>query len=403
MSLAITATKTRFRFDSPILPEYTVTGIVHIGRVFIYAKDAVNLYVSITNSTPFSYEPTNQSANRTLQVRDVYRPSWTLGTNVSLDSSDPLKSTANSNSGAYIGSLPNNCSIEGSPTSLDKKCGVSLQSGSVDYTENAEHCIIFQEDGLMAVYEAGVRKEATLRSYQDDDIGLIDKQGDIIRYYLVRDGILHLLRTTRSQLDNSDIKGVIILYHIGAKLENAFVFNDVSITKTLEVVGVFSDLQGWFNDYIINPTAVSLVAQDNNPEFTYNNAKKTIRQLTAARNLVNREERREFVNFYNYHITDKEFIFIDYAKRDTNNKPEWFWARFGSGFGDKTRAGCVNEENVLIVETFRNDIIPLEIIDTDPPTMPELTGVIDGWEWTESTDEVSDASAITYFIEIDIA
>ena len=403
MALGLTLSKTRFRHDSPFPPIITPTGITDIGRLFIYGKGAVNLYEAVANSAEYEYQPSNESITRQIQLRNVHRPTWTLGTNVSLVSSDPKKATANSDSGAYIASLGATCSIEGKVTTLDKKCGVSLQSGTVNYDEanaTCEMALIFQADGLMAVYEGGVRIEYTLKPYQIDDIGLIDKQGDIVRYYLVRDNILHLIRTTRSKVDDSDVKGVIILYHIDAQLTEAYTLTD-SLTKSMEIVAVVDDFQGWFNDYNILPTAESLLAQDNNPQFTYPNHKQTLRQLSADRSVVNKADRRKFVDFYNFHNTGKEFIFIDKAKKDANNKNEWFWARFTSGFGDKSRRSCLYAENAVITETFRLDNIPLEILDEEPPTMPELTAGEDGWSWTESVDDVSDSADITYIIKID--
>lgn len=404
MALALTISKTRYRYDSPILPVAIPTGITDVGRLFIYGKNAVNLYETVTNSAEYEYHPSNQSVTRQIQLRNVHRPSWTLGSHVSLVSSDPKKSTANDADGSYIGSLGANCSIEGKATAIDKKCGVSLQSGSVQYDESNASCemaLIFQADGLLAVYELGVRIEYTLTPYQVGDIGLIDKQGDIVRYFLVRNNVLRLIRTTRSKVSDSDVKGVLILYNIDAQLSEAYTLTD-SLTKTLEVVAVLDKFQGWFNDYNILSTADSLLAQDNNPQFTYPNNKQTIRQLSADLNLVDKTERRLYVDFFNFHNTGQEFIFIDKAKKDGNNKFEWFWARFTSGFGDKSRrGGCLFAESAVITETFRLDNIPLEIIDEDPPTMPELTAGVDSWTWTESVDDISDSADITYIIEID--
>lgn len=374
MALGLSQTKTRFRFDSPIAPEITATGITNVGQLMI-AKD---LYVTVVNSTPYTYNPPNQSENKTIQLRNVARPTWTLGTNVALDSSDPKKSTANSDSGANVASLnATNCAIEGKTTAVNLLCGISLQTGTVTYSKDdasAEHCLIFQDDGYCAVYENGVRFDYTLTEYAIGDVGVIDKQGSIIRYYLIQSGVMKLLRTTRSKLTDADIKGVVILYHINAKLSEAYIYANESISSSIETIGVLENFQNWENDYSIVSTAEILQMQDGNPNFTFSNSKKRLRSLNASRLLTKTDlglgKRLDYIDFFNFHGIEKEFIFIDRARLDVNDEVEWFWARFASPFGDKMRSQCLSVDNAQIIETFRKDKIILEFVDTEAPTAP---------------------------------
>lgn len=245
MALGLSQTKTKFRYDSPVVPQITATGITNFGKLMI-AKD---LYETVVNSVAYTYNPPNQSDDKAIQLRNVARPTWTLGTNVALDANDPKKSTADSDSGANVSALnATNCAIEGKTTSVSLLCGLSLQTGTVQYSKDnasAEHCLIFQADGYCAVYENGVRFDYTLTAYAVGDVGLIDKQGTIIRYYLIQSGVMKLLRTTRSKLTDSDIKGVIILYHINAKLSEAYIYANESISSSIETIGVLDGFQDW--------------------------------------------------------------------------------------------------------------------------------------------------------------
>ncbi len=361
MSLALSTTKTRFRYDSPVTPIITPTGITDVGKL----KINQDFYDTVTNSADYNYHPLNQTDYKIIELRNVLRPSWSLGTNVSIVSSDPKKSTTNSNSGASISALETNCSIEGKATATNLLSGVSLQSGTVSFDKDSsdiEHALIFQENGVIAVYEAGNRIDYTQRNYQVNDIGLIDKQGSIIRYFLVRNGVIQLLRATRSKLDDDDIKGVIILYHIDAQLSEAYIYVDEKTSLTIETIGVLENFQDWFNDWSLTSTAESLVAQDGNISSTFSNGKKRIRSLSATRNVINKTDAEVFRQFFEYHGNEKDFIFIDKAK------DEWFWATFASPFGNKSRPSCLAAENASVIESFRKDVILLE--DVIPPSIP---------------------------------
>lgn len=356
MPLAITLSKTRFRFDSLVKPSITATGITNVGKILV-ARDA---YLPISNSTPYEYSPLNQTDEKVIELRNVARPTWSLGSNVSLDASDPKKSTANSDSGASVSALNStNCAIEGAATAVNLKCGISLQSGSVAYNESGEHCLIFGDNGIVSVWENGSQLHYTQRAYAVGDIGLIDKQGSVVRYYLMSDGVLHLLRTTRSRLTDADIKGVVILYHINAKLSGAYIYANESTSASIETFGVLSNFQDWQNDFAFTSTAEVLTMQDGNKSYTFANSKKRLRTINATRNVVSKEDREKFLAFFDYHGVEKDFIFVDNARKDASDAGAEFWANFASPFGDKARSSCLSAESAVIVESFRKDIVLL--------------------------------------------
>jgi hypothetical protein len=399
MPLGLATSKTRFRYDSPIKPEITPSGITNIGKLRV----GFDLYETVTNAVAYEYDPPNQTDTKTIELRNVLRPAWDLGANVSLVSSDPKKSTANSNSGASFSALDPNCSIEGKIADTGLICGVSLQTGTVSYDKasaDVEHALMSEGNGYVAVYELGVRLDYTLTRCQTNDIILIDKQDTVVRYLLVRGGAITILRQTRSKLTDGDIKGVLILYSIDAQLTEAYVYENEKTSLTLETFGVLENFQDWFNDFSTQSTAETLLAQDNTPHFTFPNGKKRIRVLNATRNVVSKTDARTFQEFFDHHGIEKDFIFVDQAKKDVDNEATWFWAKFASPFGNKTRPSCLAAETAIIQESFKKDVIPLEGGTPDLPTGLALT--VDGLDFTAEWDENTnpDYEIVEYILEL---
>lgn len=408
MALGITTTKKKFRFDSPYLPVLTPTGITQVGKIMFHTDK----YVTVTNATPYNWQPKNETKINNVKLRNVFFPSWTYGANVSQSGNGLQKGAGEETaSGAvYSTLLGDNCSIEAKITALTTG-GISLQAGVIgDYdifSGNVEHAIVLTTDGFQGVgyiYELGLEKSAF--KYSVGQKILIEKTGSVIRYYLIdSDKNMRLLRTTRSKL--SETRAVAHIYTASVKLDTVYVWNGEETTIQIETIGVLENMQGWFDDFFHNSTADSIQMQDNNTLSTFTNSKKRVRSLSATRTAAPKAQRQGFVDFFNFHGTEIEFLFIDRARKDPNtNAPTEFWAKFVAPFGDKVRASCLSAHQAQIVETYRKDFIPLEYIDLDPPTIPQnnILTVNSSSQMTGSWNASTDLVGVTaYEVEISIA
>ncbi len=369
MALAISVDQTIWRADSVEYPRITSSGYTY-GLLKIGEEQYVEGI-----SSPADWHFLNKS-NRSLPliVREGIAPTWThsgtAGTGYG-----PLAATAGAPAngvGAYDATALNatNCSIEGRVINADRSVGISLQNGDAtvvhDYTgANAKHAMYFQNTngepfGQGTIWEAGsIVTHGGYFQYALNDKGLIEKTGDIVRYYLVKpDYSMILLRTTRSKLTAAPKAEVKIYGATGSAIDHIITTSNDEASTTIEIIGVLENFQDWKNDFFRSSNADAIQMANNEPEFTYPNPKKRLRSLSA--NLASRSKTQAlaFEAFFDWHGMEKEFLFVDKAKTDANSNPTEWWARFSSPLGDKTSAACIYSHQATITESYRRDYIP---------------------------------------------
>lgn len=255
---------------------------------------------------------------------------------------------------AKLGTNPN--VPDGSPV-----YGLSLQnsSGSIhqDPTNVAvSHAMRFDDNGQCIIFENGAICGYFRAAYVQT--AMIELTSGVVRYYFIyADGSMKLLRTTRSKLTSAP-KATIMLYAPDVQVTDVWVMSNAQTTQSFESIGALYNFQDWFNEYALASTAEAIQMADNNPQFTFPNHKKRLRTLQANLNRRELSDRLAFIEFFNYHGTEKEFIFVDNARKDSNGNREEFWARFGSPLSDKMRASCISAAAATIIESYRNDYIP---------------------------------------------
>jgi hypothetical protein len=224
-----------------------------------------------------------------------------------------------------------NCCIEAKTVAAGMSCSISLQSGIVSHdfftSADIEHCLVFGTGGLMSVYEKGVPK--CVIEYAAGDSGLIEKRGDIVKYYKISTaGVLKLLRSTRSKLTDSDVIAEVMLYSTNSSLSNIFVNSGDETRKIFQVFSVLSEFQDWSNQGTVESLGEKTITKDKNELTTYFSSQKNIRSIAINLEWRYLEEYKEFENFYRWHDTEKEFIFKDLARHIE------FFAKFAAPLQD---------------------------------------------------------------------
>jgi hypothetical protein len=76
----------------------------------------------------------------------------------------------------------------------------------------------------------------------------------------------------------------------------------------------------------------------------------------------------DYEDFFNWHGNEKEFLFVDRARKDRQNSAQEFFAKFSGEFSDKTLNACVFDNSVVVMETFRKGQV-IQFDDTTPPAV----------------------------------
>jgi hypothetical protein len=307
--------KNAHRTDSSTLPVITALGIVNVGKIKLGEQN----YARISNGRGFTWNVANRTHLKEVCLKNVFRPSWVRDEGIDPTSGgDLIKSGATAFTGAYFIVNQSNCGIEAKTVSTSLTAAISLQTGSVsqDFFTSAdvEHCIVFGNGGLASVYEKGAAKTAF--PYLAGDTGLIEKRGDIVKYYKISaDGVMTLIRSTRSKLIDADIKACVLLYPTGAALDSIFVWSGEEIKKPFQIFAVLEEFQDWSNAGTLESLGETTYRKDKRPLVTFFSGQRTLRSLAVNLEWRFIEEYKEFENFYIWHDLDKEFIFKDLARK----------------------------------------------------------------------------------------
>lgn len=170
--------------------------------------------------------------------------------------------------------------------------------------------------------------------------------------------------------------------------DNGVLFDDIAITQTyetetsIETVGVLEDFQDWKNDFSVVSTADSLTMANNEPEFTFANAKKRLRSVTPNLARRTKEDRLAYEAFFDWHGMEKNFIWVDKAKQDADDNDTEWWAKFTSPFGDRSLNKCLTAHTAQIMESYKRTYVPVLADITDPSisalTAPTNAEVVSG-------------------------
>lgn len=398
MALSVSIYPTVNRCDSTDLPLITATDNGSDSFLKIGAGIESWLYIPIA-STPFNtlrvIMPNRTAKIVYVKLRDTFFPTgdWTLTSGVVEEADNGIHRTSGEGYGGAIyptALSATKCSIQGKTTSTSLTTGISLQDGSGTISHNytditVAHSIIFGQDGQGSIRELGVlvSNNGTFR-YEVGDMGMIEVDNGVVYYYLIKpDGTMRLLRKTRSKLTEAP-KAEVLTYFTGSYLSAVLLFDDAEAETSFENVGVawFNDgnnelyWQMWTNQRATQSIGEALEMADKRTQTTYANQKKRLAAYSLTPKAQSRTDYWKFQDFVNWHDSAKEFIFVDYARKDLDDNPSEYWMKFTSPFVDATRNGCQFEQQVSILEDFRADYIP-RIEDTTPPEV-EITSIADG-------------------------
>jgi len=365
MALGITLDKTILRADSELFPvidlvDPPATPAIKIADWLYFRLDDYPITIRLPNRTMKSCP---------VIVRDIDSPSFTLDTGVTQVTFNFFKNNTSGWVGAYYNTALSStrCSIEAKAVYLDRSTGISLQNSDVAITDNyfeanAVHSIIFGQGGLASIREKGVLVPYNSNFYYEvGDKAMIELDNGIVRYYHIKpDGIMRLIRATRSKLTAAP-KAEVLLYTANAELDEVYVFNNAQASTSIELVAALENFQDWQNEFVWSSTADAIQLANNEYEYTFANSKTRIRSLTPNLNMRQKRDRDDFLDFFLYHGIEKEFLFLDKAHTDRAKHGTEFWAKFTAGFGDKARSSCLSMHGSQIVETFRSDLVAKEI------------------------------------------
>lgn len=386
MPLAVSIYPNQHRQDSTILPQITASGLTGVGFVKIAFEDSGN-YFKLT-SNPYAIQPPNKSLDPVpISLRQMINSlgNWTVDAGIGERSIDNglARSSGEGFNGAIYSSVLNqsNCSIQATATSTQLSTGISLQNASaVSHNYNdavVKHGIILGQNARGAIWEAGqIPPNNGSFKYNVGDTPLVEVKNGICRYYLVsHDGQYRLLRTTRSKLTENP-KAEVILYYAGSALANVYLHSNNEAVTEFENIAVLDfdeesalfDWQVWRNPKTIATTADILQMADKTSRYTYPNQKRNLQSINLTPLSHETEGYWKIVETYRWHGQEREFIFVDRARKDILGEPTEFWAKFASPIQDSTINGCRFDHAVSIVEDYRTDYVP-RITDEIPPTV----------------------------------
>lgn len=345
------------------------------GDGYASLKIGVHQYFTVDGS-PFTFKPLNRSdAAPVCEIHDtIAEPeNWTAHADiaVNIDPTGFAQTGASGWKGAYwpTAITADRCTVEAANPSTSHSIGVSLQAVTTpthDYTNSAvKHAMILGQSGIGSIYEAG----ATVKNFRwkANDKALLELDNGIIRYFLVRDNKLILLRTTRSQI-SGDPKPEIMLYHTNAQADYiAFWANDEVGTghiSTFEMIGVASfdvnemKWQRWGDQRALVSNGQVLQMADNDYEITFPNPKKTLRRFAVKPRANTQAEMLALQEFFEWHNNDRPFLFIDRMHKDDLGNYQEIFCKIAGEMADSTLSACLFDYGVQLTETYRDGWIP---------------------------------------------
>jgi hypothetical protein len=383
MALSIAISDAQVRFDSTIYPTVTIDD--YANRPFIKLEDWQYFEAP---SDSFLLQANNRSKrDAKLAVRDCFyegAQDWLYDGLIIIPASpNGFKKDSGASAGwhgaFYDDSLVGDViSIQAKTTSIQLSAGISMQDNNPtnpDYFDSkVAHAIIFGQNGQLSIREAGqIPKGTTTFTYEVGDIGMIELINNlVVRYYLIKtDGTMILLRTTRSKLTVAPTVDV-MLYQPDSELVDLLICassNEVSTTfENIGVADFQKDQRIWQkydNPRTRSTNAEPLQLADGRVAYTHLSSKKVYRSINLTPKTYNQAGFDYMEDFFNWHGEEKEFIFVDRARKDLNGNPQEFWARM-SPITDATKNRCVFEGTVQVIETSRRDFVPKRVDETAP-------------------------------------
>lgn len=334
--MVLSFNKSAHRCDSTS-PIYTAIGIDNIGKIKLGSQQ----YLSILNSVPTAWTVPNRTQLTDVCLKNVKRPTWVRDSGINLTGSNDLsKSGADGFTGAYVDIDEINCGIEAKTTSAasNHSLALSLQSGTPNQdffgSTDSEHALVFGGSGLGAIYEKGVAKLSF--TFISGDSGLIEKRGGIVRYYKVSaSGSLTLLRSTRSTLNDGDIKAAVMLYYTGNSADNIYIWSGEEVAQKFQIWAVLQDFQDWQNQSSIDSLGEKSVTKDRRELVTYFTDQTSLRTVSVNLGWRKLTEYQEFQEFWKWHDLSEPFIFVDVARQTE------YFAKFVSSFKDNPLPGAI--------------------------------------------------------------
>lgn len=373
MSPAITINKKQHRFDSKVLPLIRFSDFGSFPKLFIREY----LYVSL-DKFYFIWEPPNRTDfDLSVALRLLGLHTWTLSSGVTNISGNFTKNSSAGFSGATGAEIETgNCSIEGKPENITGSCAFALQSGteSFDYeSPDIEHVLCFEPNKSGSIRENGEVKYVF--KWNLGDSGLIERYGDVVRYYLVKqNGEMILLRSKRSLLAEAVVP-TIVLKTVGSGLSSVRVWDGIEVSETIDLFGVLENFQNWQNAGSWESLAEKTTNKDKSEDFTYFSTLKSLMNLSVQIAWDEGEEYRKFLEFFKWHDVSREFFYIDNARATE------FSARFATSFADSPLGADIYGMSAEIKQItdpryFYQTDVPYELPDTiapDTPSAPVLS------------------------------
>lgn len=362
-----------FRGDSTVLP--VITGS---SDDVPYIKIHDWLYYPLLADGTFI--PPNRTLNPvSIVLRNLFFPTCTRDTGINEVGSSFIRASGEGYQGVVMDANLDadkwSVQIEASSTSLSVGISVQDNSGTIEHTyttNTVAHSVTLGQDGQGSIRELGVLpvQNGTFK-YEVGDIVLMEGTNSIVRYYLIKpDSKMRLLRQTRSKLTEAP-QAEVLLYFTGSEAVNFLVHSDDEASTSFENIGVMFDNIYWqrFGDSRSRQSIGDVLElADKSIEVTYRNSKRRLTSIGLQPKSYSKEDFAAMLEFTDWHDIDKEFIFVDFARKDLNDNPFEMWARLNSAFVDATRNGCQFDHSQAIVEDFRNDYIPPQI-DTISPVV----------------------------------
>jgi hypothetical protein len=391
MPLGIAISQNQYRNDSTILPIVTISGYAETPLIKLH-----NWQYFEASSDSFVILPNNRSmVECPVTLRDCFHDfaGYTLDApagdfSIVSAANDGIKRNGGTVGGSFNGAYYTTpldgdiVSIQAKAKSTQLSSGIYLQDSPFAshnlLNADVAHGIIFGENGRLSIREFGAippSNNASSFRYEENDIAMIeyDKVKNVVRYYLIKDGVMNLLRTTRPKFTTDPIAGV-LLYFPDSLLENVLICNGEEVTTIFENIGVairkekVHAWQKYQNQRNRFSTADPIQLADGEFEYTFPSAKQILRQLALTPGSYNAQGFQNIEDFFGWHGNEKEFIFVDNARKDTDGNNQEFWARFSGAITDQTGNKCVFTYNSQILEAYRGDYVP-RLDDLNAPSI----------------------------------
>lgn len=394
MALSITINQTQYRNDSSVMPRINIGGYTGIPFIKLntwqYFKAGYNTLILEPNNRSLPVCP--------VSLRNCFHDgvSWTKdasggGFSIVPFSPNGFYRNGGTSTGSWKGAYyptplgGDMISIQAQARSTELPAGISLQdapfSTHIYDADTVAHSLTFGSNGKLAIKEKGVQPKAQTTNfrYEVGDVGMIeyDRIRQIVRYYLIRKRQMILLRTTRPKFTTTNIIAEMMLFMPQSSLEEIFVCNGDEAVATFENIAVARQSKGeygwqaWRNPRSRTSTADPIQLADGEQHFTYPTSKTVLRQNSLTPKAFSKTAFQYFEDFFNYHGNEREFIFVDEARKDASGNQQEFWARFNGAMSDESSNGCIFDNTVQVIEAYRGDYVPRQIDTTAPQVYTE--------------------------------